>query len=334
MIDEPCEEGLPSADRDYRPLVLYIAGEGRSGSTLLAAILGQHPDYFPVGELRSIWHAIGTNELCGCGAAFHDCPFWSSVGHQAFGGWHAVDVSRMLALDAAYLRHRFVARLAVPIVRKRHSVGLTEYTDVLGRLYRAIGDVGKCPVIVDSTKDPSFAFLLRSVPSIDLRIVHLVRDSRGVAYSWAKGSVERPEYDHHPTLRRTFMDQRGVSRAALLWDAKNALLHVLGGFGVPRMLLRYELLVSDPAPALSRVSGFAGHATPNVGTAETERSEYESLPHHTIGGNRIRFARGAVEVAVDEEWRTSMARGSQLIVGALTLPFLCLYGYLRRPKAS
>ena len=36
-------------------LVLYIGGDGRSGSTLLAAILGNHEGFFPVGEIRTVW---------------------------------------------------------------------------------------------------------------------------------------------------------------------------------------------------------------------------------------------------------------------------------------
>ena len=48
-------------------------------------------------------------------------------------------------------------------------------------------------MIVDSSKHPSTgAWSSRQVPGIDLHVVHLVRDSRGVAYSWTK-SVTRPE---------------------------------------------------------------------------------------------------------------------------------------------
>ena len=35
--------------------VLYIAGNGRSGSTLLGVLLGQIPGFFNVGEVRRVW---------------------------------------------------------------------------------------------------------------------------------------------------------------------------------------------------------------------------------------------------------------------------------------
>ena len=40
-------------------------------------------------------------------------------------------------------------------------------------------------IVVDSSKHPSLAFCLRT-SDVDLRVVHVVRDIRGVAYSWSK----------------------------------------------------------------------------------------------------------------------------------------------------
>src|SRR3712207_8630396 len=42
------------------------------------------------------------------------------------------------------------------------------------------------PVIVDSSKSPARALALGMVPGIDLYVVHLVRDGRGVATSLRK----------------------------------------------------------------------------------------------------------------------------------------------------
>src|SRR5919112_111664 len=60
--------------------VLYIAGDGRSGSTLLARILGQADGAFSAGEVRYLWErGMWENRTCECGRAFADCPFWSRV---------------------------------------------------------------------------------------------------------------------------------------------------------------------------------------------------------------------------------------------------------------
>jgi hypothetical protein len=318
-------------------VVLYIGGEGRSGSTLLSSMLGQFPGFFPIGELRGIWQAAVTDELCGCGTPFSQCEFWTRVGEQAFGGWDCVDVQKMLNLDAAYGRHRFLTRLVVPTLRRKHSREIDAFARVMRLLYGAVWDVSRCAVIVDSTKDAPFAFLLHEVSGLDVRAVHLVRDSRGVAYSWEKKRVGRPEYAHHPTLSRTFMDRRPAARAALEWDAKNALFHYLGRAGVPRLLMRYESLLEDPVAELQRIFALADTRTEQLAEhegASPRSQEYKSLPHHTLGGNRIRFERGVVPLRPDYEWRTGMALRQRLMVTLLTLPFLVIYGYLGRASRA
>ena len=53
-------------------------------------LLGGLPGCTAVGELRHIWErGVLGNRLCGCGEPFHECPFWSAVGREAFGGWDA-----------------------------------------------------------------------------------------------------------------------------------------------------------------------------------------------------------------------------------------------------
>ena len=61
--------------------VLYIAGWGRSGSTILTNLLGQVPGFFSGGELRYLWERnLAGGHECGCGEAFLDCKIWSRVG--------------------------------------------------------------------------------------------------------------------------------------------------------------------------------------------------------------------------------------------------------------
>ena len=69
---------------DSEPVVvLYIGGDGRSGSTMLAALLGNHEGFFPIGEFRKVWRALTNDELCGCGESFSRCEFWRRVGERA-----------------------------------------------------------------------------------------------------------------------------------------------------------------------------------------------------------------------------------------------------------
>src|SRR6266705_3371373 len=92
--------------------VLYIGGWGRSGSTLLDRMLGQVPGFFALGEVREIWQSgLRENRLCGCGASFRECPFWTRVGAEAFGGWDRLPLAEVLKLWRAYDRPWALPRL-------------------------------------------------------------------------------------------------------------------------------------------------------------------------------------------------------------------------------
>ena len=60
--------------------MVYIAGSGRSGSTILDNILGQIGGWASAGELRFLWErGVLGDRLCGCGERFSVCPFWTQV---------------------------------------------------------------------------------------------------------------------------------------------------------------------------------------------------------------------------------------------------------------
>ena len=123
--------------------------------------------------------------------SYLSCKFWAVVGECAYGGWEAIDVDAMISAYEKCARHRSVPRHIVLRSRFEGS-DVNAYRQTIGRLYDAIRPVSGSRIIVDSTKRASYAYVLRDVPGIDLRVVHLVRDSRGVAYSNAKAQVILP----------------------------------------------------------------------------------------------------------------------------------------------
>jgi hypothetical protein len=318
---------LPDADP---VVVLYIGGEGRSGSTVLSALLGNYNGFFPVGEIRTLWQALKTNELCGCGESISKCEFWRSVGERGFGGWDHLDVDGAFETDRKFVRHRHIPRLIVSSLRLPESARLKEYCQLLEHLYATVKDVSGCTVIVDSTKDPPYALLLRKVRGLDLRFIHLVRDSRGVAYSWSKKQIERPEYRQHPVLRGTFEVNWSTWRAALSWDVKNLVFKIVTLSARHRVVL-YEALVSEPEQELACIVRFSDEVRIVLSEAIRPFPEFEFLPFHTLGGNRVRFERGKIRLHADDEWRTRMRRSQKVVVGVLTLPLLIVYGYVGIP---
>jgi len=324
----PAEVAVAARERvaEAAPVrVLFIGGLGRSGSTLLDRMLGQLDGVWSLGELVHIWQrGLKENNLCGCGRRFRDCHFWRRVGEEAFGGWKAVDVDEVLALKQAVDRNRCVPLMCLPALWPPYRAKLRRYLDLLDRLYRAVRQVAGAPLLVDASKHASHAFLLRGMPGLDLRLVHLVRDSRGVAFSWGK-LMRRLEVVDAEALMATTTPLRMSAR----YLAYNSLFHLLRRLGVPTLLLRYESLVRRPAAELHRVLGHAGRPAADGELGFVGDGWVELGTSHALAGNPMRFERGRVPLRLDEEWRGKMRRRHRLLTAGSTWPLLLRYGYLR-----
>jgi hypothetical protein len=308
--------------------VLYIGGFGRSGSTLVERILGQIPGFCSAGEIVFLWQrGLAENQLCGCGSPFAECSFWHSVGERAFGGWDAVDASEMIRLQRTVDRNRFIPTMVAPRLRPSYGAALERYADVLGRLYGAIAEVSGARVVIDASKHASSAYMLRRVPAIDLRVVHLVRDSRGVAYSWTK-QVKKPEINGDGA----YMPVHHPARSGLRWLSYNLLFDALGAID-DTMVLRYEDAISDPRGTVERILAHAGESADAAGLDFLGDGWVDLGVDHTVAGNPMRFETGRLHIRLDQEWAQKFPRKQQALVTAITWPLQLRYGYSKRKNS-
>jgi hypothetical protein len=303
--------------------VLFVGGLGRSGSTVLELILAQSPDVCAVGEVVHLWErALRGDERCGCGERFTACDFWRRVGEHAFGGWSTVDSEEVLALKARVDRTRYVPRLARGRLPAEELATVRRYADLYTRVYRAAAAVTGASVVVDSSKHASLAFALRWAEDLDLRVLHMVRDSRAVAYSWAK-QVRRPEVVGEEAYMPTFSPMV----VSALWTAQNVAFHLLAT-REPVIRLRYEDFTADPRGTVRRVRRFAGLPDTDEALRVLDDPPVATRSAHSIAGNPLRFSDGPIRVRRDEAWRAALPRKSRVLVGAATLPLRLRYGYL------
>jgi hypothetical protein len=308
--------------------VLYIGGFGRSGSTLVERILGQLPGFCSSGEVVFLWQrGLIDGQLCGCGVPVPECEFWSRVGKTAFGGWDQIDAPEMLALQKRVDRNRYIPSMVAPRLRPAAQADLDRYTDVLSKLYRAIGEVAGAPVVIDASKHASTAFLLRRVPGIDLRVVHLVRDSRGVAYSWTK-EVKKPEVTGDDDA---FMPQYSPSSSGRQWVAYNLMFDALGILDTT-MVLRYEALMAQPREGLERILAHADE--PSTDFSFLGDGWVDLGVDHTVAGNPMRFHQGRLDLRLDQAWTTKLPERDRKVVTAITWPLQLRYGYSQVRKTQ
>jgi Sulfotransferase family len=306
-----------------RPIgVLYIGAAWRSGSTLLDLMIGEAPGFVALGELRQLWEmGCIKDRQCGCGRAFSACPFWTAVGRRAFGGWSQVDAERMLALrrsldSAAAVPKLFVVRGA------DRPAGATAYLDAMERVLRAVQEVSGAPVVVDSSKSPGQAMLLRRMPAVDLRLLHLVRDPRAVTFSRLRGISKRKSEGQVEDTRRV-----SVTAWAFRWLSYNGGIPRLFPRDAPRAFVRYEDLAVDPGPRVADALRMAGFEVPAENLAFIEGDTVRVRPNHMVYGNRMRFTQGELRIRLDEEWKRAMRPRDRRLTTAITLPLLRAYGY-------
>jgi hypothetical protein len=318
-----------SASAASPPLVdvLYVGGAGRSGSTVLAILLGRWPEFVAAGGVNNLWErGLQRNFLCGCGLPFRDCEFWTRVGEEAFGGWDAIDVNAIVRLQRFVTRYRNWPWYLAPEVRPHFFARATQYGVYVSRVYAAIASVSGSRVVIDTSHDVSPAFLLWRTPGVRLRILHLVRDSRGVAFSLSK-RVLRPE----ATATETFMPTYSPAQASFEWTVANLPFELVHSRSLPRLRIRYESLVASPSAEMARIAHFIGVDPSQSQLALLDEGPVEVPENHMISGNPHRLGRSALQVRLDDEWRRAMRPRDRMLVSLLTLPLRAAYGYVGRP---
>lgn len=320
-----------------RTKVLYVAGLGRSGSTILSNSLGQVPGFFSGGELNFIWrHNVIENRLCGCGQPFRECPVWVPVMREAFGGVDAADAREMMRLAASGTRTRHIPLMLSGRGERALEGRLEKFLSNYGRLYEAIGAVTGSRVVVDSSKEPAHGFAMGMVPGVDLYVLHLIRDPRAAAYSWSKKKFQ-PDSEE-----REFMVRFSPAKSSAMWDSWNASAEALwrrngarnaangSRDGGPKaaagryLRLRYEDFVARPRESFQSILDLLGEdAEPPLAGENAVKLGIS----HTVSGNPNRFETGAVALRQDEEWTKKMSPRNRAIVTALTFPLLKRYGY-------
>jgi sulfotransferase family protein len=309
--------GIP----ETRLSVVFLAGAARSGGTLVEFILARRFDFFPVGELIYIWErGFIENQLCSCGAPFGDCPFWQAVSNHAFGEDAPTVASEARDLQKRLVRTRAVPRLLGSFSHRRFTADLSKYRDMVARLYRSVAHVSGASAVVDSSRSGAYGLILMGIPDLDLRVVHLIRDSRAYAYSRTR-LRSRPEIvgaDAH-------MLRTGVAVSSREWVRLNLLAEILCRGSAMTSRLRYEDFAADPEGSLRSIRPLLDTDALPDGATPTWLSD---VGYHSVSGNPVRFTLSVPEIRLDDEWLTAMDRRNRAVVSSLTLPLLVRYGYL------
>jgi hypothetical protein len=275
------------------------------------------PGSVAVGELRYVWsRGLRQNMLCGCGVPFRDCEFWRAVLARVYGSLEAAPAAELEALQDSVSAFWHLPFLLSPARTPAFDRRVTRFIDHLTALCDAIRAESGADTIVDSSKLPTYCFLLGRASGPGSRLVHLVRDSRAVAFSFLR---KKRKPDIH--WREAYMRRFSPLQSAMDWNALNLSMELVREGRRPGVD-RYEDLVADPVGWLT--ARFPGAAFPQ----SLSEGHVPLAANHTVSGNPLRFTMGELKIEADTEWRDRMRPRDRRLAMALTLPLLARYGYL------
>ena len=296
--------------------VVYIAGAGRSGSTILDRVLGAFDASESFNELYRVYEdGFAGTSRCACGKQIDACDFWQSVMSSVAGlRTHIEDC----AMDSRkFDRSRMFLSLYNDLLSAQNRSRLARYRDRLCELLHAMASQAEIDTIVDSSKLPTRALVLAGIDSLDVRVIHLLREPRAVANAWLK--------ERYDPGRESSMNRYGAYRTMAFWSGRQLMSEQLEN-RVPYMQVRYEDFASQPRKTLEDIArfvpGWEFRAVP-----VSEIGDVDLGPLHSISGNPDRFKTGVTRIALDEAWRTSPFLPTLNRAAGLIRPISRRYGY-------
>ncbi|NND64119.1 MAG: hypothetical protein HKN48_13085, partial [Flavobacteriaceae bacterium] len=135
--------------------VIYIAGDGRSGSTLLDSVLSNIKDSISVGECCRFWVRFNEAEsLCGCAEMISDCTLWSEINRRLkseFPSYDALEFQQKVKEIQFYKNFQNLPKLL-------DTEEWREFREVVSFFYRSISEVTGKQTIIDSSKSIPWAY--------------------------------------------------------------------------------------------------------------------------------------------------------------------------------
>ena len=312
--------------------IVYILSSPHGGSTLLSHLLGTHQAIANLGEVTFLPKLLALGEACSCSEPVVNCEAWKKVfsqlhsqtgvdlGATPYGlplgdaikqkqGSGLVDREQQTRSKEVIAKIRgaydTAALLGAPqrgLLKLITLPSIRESLDNTFSFYEAVSAAWNTDVLVDASKTLKKGPRLYLERPDDVRIIHMVRDGRGVVASRAKYMpvANAAERWHHYHRLSNWLLERWVNPAH-------------------RRLLRYEDLATDPANQMrSLLEWLELDYHGNAALESPARS-------HAAGGNPARFSMSDGVRGVDERWRESLTeadlRSFEKIAGRTNLQF-------------
>jgi hypothetical protein len=298
---------------------IFIAALSYSGSTLLSFVLSTHPQIATIGEMTGVITSEDMDEYCcSCGNRISACSFWRAVAANMAGKGFEFEVAHF---DTRYElgAHPWIRRLRTGSLRNSQLEAVRGsvlrlwpgHDDQLRRigarnqaLVESVLEVTGKTVFLDASKHHMQIRYHLKYTALDLKVIHMVRDGRGVVNSALKYNTKLP-----------------TRTAAQRWVSGNMNIErQLRSLPEDRFLrIRYEDLCRETPQTLERLHRFCG-VEPGLFV-----KDFRSLPHHIVG-NKMRLSDSS-EIKLDERWKATLTAHQLREISEIAETLQGVYGY-------
>lgn len=299
------------------PLV-YILSNGRSGSTILDMLLGAHPAVWTMGEVQLMpLDAAHNIQPCGCGRSVATCSFWSLFASkvQNSESKFPVEYFRLPNRAGKVLRGNLLQDLWRSRISRRWLSAVAEYGSENYKLISLVKQKaaerrsGDIRWLIDASKDAYRLFWLAESRLFDIRVIHLVKDSRAFVYSMV--------------CKNEAASWSRILRYSARWCVENLIAARVCNNGFPSnhvKLVRYENLAENPKETMSEIFQWL-----DLDDAGDFMSGFRENENHGISGNASRLE--TKPFTLDEKWKHNMPAAQAWFVRVSTLPIMRHFGY-------
>ncbi len=275
---------------------IYLVSTAHSGSTLIAFLLGNHPQIATVGELAG--RTDYANYPCSCGNLITDCPFWANIK----GKLKSKDISVDLRDFDIFIDHRrtyssmdriynhYFSVKQIDVIRdyffsfnKKRTQWINDTINRGLSLAEAITECYRKDCFLDTTKDLyRLKHLINKLKS-RLKVLYITRDCRGVMNSL----VRKENQSDHNAIQWWLNSNKSIKRILRNYCSNEQFLQI-----------KYEDLCVNTSEKLREIFQFVG--------VSPEIPLYNSGDEHNhIIGNAMRKNYNG-EVRLDEKWKKEL----------------------------
>lgn len=301
------------------PVFISLETSAFSGATLLAILLGSHPDMTTVGEMRGlIDRANPDTYLCSCGKRIVECEFWEAVTRGMHQRGYQFDVT---SFDTKFLyrgprlwydlKHGSSRNYLLDLIRDKivfslpsEKRSLKKYVERNAAFVESVLEVTGNNIFVDSSKSK---MLLRTFPKYtdyDVRAIHLIRRAEGVVASQLRRSPDTIA----SVEAQSWVKRHRRIELSLRFLPQSKSTHV-----------RYEDVCADTDRTLKKLFKFCGVES------DVSRLNFDVKAQHIIG-NPMRL-KPLSAISSDERWRRELTEDQISQVRKIADSFSRAYGY-------